>query len=329
VSAAPDLPRVAPAYAVAHTNGRPTADSRHGTGSSLAALCITAATPTQTVANSAARKTRASGGGTTTHIVPHDGAAARKGVWQSRLVRRVFASTRLSPICVTLGGACRAGITSLVKEGRLIMPALSPLIAWLSACVLGALFARSVARLLTDRASSRPGGPNCGRTSRLGEVTHAAMALGMAGMVLPVGLPAVLLVGFFAVVTTVVAGSWAVRWARLLVAHHRDVPPPCPPAHALEPHHIIVGLAMAAMAARVRGGMQARGMEAMGGSPDELGVLSLAYIWIAVLLLGLRMARAVSAQPPTVGAAAMLSAPAVVYACELAMTVVMGLMLLG
>jgi hypothetical protein len=60
----------------------------------------------------------------------------------------------------------------------------------------------------------------------------------------------------------------------------------------------------------------------------SLGTLSLLYVWAAVLVLGGGLVKAVTARPVPSGAVAILAAPVTVYACELAMTVVMGLMLL-
>lgn len=122
---------------------------------------------------------------------------------------------------------------------------------------------------------------------------------------------------------------------------------PCRPAHALEPHHVLVGLAMIAMAARMTSPATDRGpgtgsstgssMAGMPGMADgssgtlwlTLGTLSLLYVWAAALYLGAGLAKAVVAQPAPNGAAAILAAPVTVYACEVTMTVVMGLMLLG
>jgi hypothetical protein len=48
-----------------------------------------------------------------------------------------------------------------------------------------------------------------------------------------------------------------------------------------------------------------------------------------VLFLGAGLMKVLSGRPAPSGAAALLAAPMTVYACELAMAVVMGLMLLG
>jgi hypothetical protein len=75
------------------------------------------------------------------------------------------------------------------------------------------------------------------------------------------------------------------------------------------------------------------GMAASSGTGSSswagLGTLSLIYVWAAVLVLGGGLAKAVAMQPAPTGTAAVLAAPVTVYACELAMTVVMGLMLLA
>jgi len=61
----------------------------------------------------------------------------------------------------------------------------------------------------------------------------------------------------------------------------------------------------------------------------SLGTLSLLYVWVAVLVLGGGLVKAVTTRPVPNDAVAILAAPVTVYACELAMTVVMGLMLLA
>jgi hypothetical protein len=212
-----------------------------------------------------------------------------------------------------------------------------PVAAWSCAAVLLALAARSAARLLADRAPADPAVSGCGRTSRTGDAIHLATSAGMAAMVVPIGLPPLVLVTFFSVTTAFVAGSWLLRVTRRQFALRRGVAARCRPAHALEPHHVLVGLAMVVMALRMSGsgrtasGGAMNGMAGMTASSGSLNLstLALIYVWVAVLFLGAGLAKAASAQPAPSGAVAVLAAPVTVYACELAMTVVMGLMLLG
>jgi hypothetical protein len=159
----------------------------------------------------------------------------------------------------------------------------------------------------------------------------------MVVMVVPIGLPPLVLVTFFSGTTAFVAGSWLLRVTRRQLALRRGVAAPCKPAHALEPHHVLVGLAMIVMALRMTDSGRAApagamsGMAGMTASSGWLGLstLALIYVWVAVLFLGAGLTKAASAQPAPNGTVAILTAPVTVYACELAMTVVMGLMLLG
>jgi hypothetical protein len=217
--------------------------------------------------------------------------------------------------------------------------AIPPPAGWSCAAVLLALAARSAARLLADRTAADPAAPGCSRTSRAGDAVHLVTAVGMAVMVLrvPLGPPPAALVGFFAATTAYVAGTWLLRLSRRRLAERRGTVAPCRPAHALEPHHVVVGLAMIVMAARMTDSGSAGAMSGMAGMAGmdasaswlSLGTLSLVYVWVAVLFLGSGLAKAASAQPAPNGTVAVLAAPVTVYACELAMTVVMGLMLLG
>jgi len=238
------------------------------------------------------------------------------------------------------------------------MLATRPVIGWLCVVVLAGLAARSLVRLAADRTVSGkalfdPSAPGCSRTSRVGEASHAAMALGMAAMAAVPMTGASAVVGprafeaYFAALAAFVGGTWFVRAARRAAARLRATTVPCRPAHALEPHHVAVGLAMVVMAARMgsggatagatapmpgmagMAGMQT-GSGAAGGLGARLAVLALVYVWIAVVVLGIGLARSARPQAASVPSGlGVLGAPVTVYACELTMTVVMGLMLLG
>lgn len=249
------------------------------------------------------------------------------------------------------GGAAVAPLAQLIAP-LAVSAAPSPIMglsalpaaaAWPSAALLVALAARSAARLAADRAPADPNVPGCSRTSRTGDAIHLAMAAGMAAMVMPLGVPSSLLIGFFAATTAVVAGAWLRRVVRRKVAARRGALVPCRPAHALEPHHVIIGLAMVLMAAgagmtantgMAGSGIAGSGMTAMPGMAASshwlaVSTLALIYTWTAVVFLGGGLAKAAAAQPLPTSPVALLAAPVTVYTCELAMTVVMGLMLLG
>jgi uncharacterized protein DUF5134 len=236
------------------------------------------------------------------------------------------------------------------------MLATQPLISWLSVAVLVALTVRSLARLAVDRAASGraqtdPTAPGCTLTSRVGEASHAAMALGMAAMVVvpATGDTSRVFEAYFGVNCALTAGTWSARAVRRKVARMRGTPPPCRPAHALEPHHVIIGLAMVLMAAQMSDAAsptastppmpEMPAMPGMTSSPTglttALAALALLYVWVAVVVLGSGLAKSTptpsTAPAGTTGTVglALLSAPRTVYACELTMTVIMGLMLLG
>lgn len=163
---------------------------------------------------------------------------------------------------------------------------------------------------------------------------HLTMTAGMVVMIMPFGYPPLALTALFSATTAVTASTWLQRVWRRRLAIVRGGVVPCRPAHALEPHHLIVGLAMISMAARTNGTASTAGMSGMAGMGASaswfgLGTLSLIYVWAAVVVLGSGLVKAVTTQPVPDGAVAILAAPVTVYACELAMTVVMGLMLLG
>jgi hypothetical protein len=256
---------------------------------------------------------------------------------------------------------------------------MSPEATWLCVTLLVALAGRSVAHLALARGAGRAPAA-CSADSRAGDLAHAAMALGMAAMVLPTAIPALAFELYFGAMSAFSAGGWTRRVLRRRLALRRGEPPPCAPAHALEPHHLVVGLAMVAMAAGMSasaGGSGASvmagmaGMPGMGAGPSASGPLALAldaaslYVWIAAAVLGAGLMRVMAAGPvvPVLRAegpgadglravgmsvgrmgangarvggvegpgavAGVLGAPAVAYGCEIAMTVVMGVMLLG
>ena len=229
----------------------------------------------------------------------------------------------------------------VLSLGLSMLPAAA---AWPSAAVLVALAVRSAARLAADRAPADPGLPACGLTSRTGDAVHLAMAAGMVPMLVPLGVPPVALVAFFGATTAFVAGTWLRGATRRRLAAWRGAAVPCHPAHALEPHHVIVGLAMIVMAWHMSSGTSAMSaMPGMATSSDQFPVstlvpastlgtastLALIYTWTAVVILGGGLAKAAAARPLPTDPVALLAAPVTVYTCELAMTVVMGLMLLG
>ena len=201
--------------------------------------------------------------------------------------------------------------------------------AWPSAVVLVALAVRSAARLAADRPPADPGLPACGLTSRAGDAVHLAMAAGMVPMLVPLGVPPIAFVGFFSATTAFVTGTWLRRSMRRRLAAWRGAAAPCRPAHALEPHHVIISLAMIVMAWQADSGTAAMPGMAAPSSGLTVGTLALVYTWTAVVFLGGGLAKAVAAQPLPTNPVALLAAPVTVYTCELAMTVVMGLMLLG
>jgi Domain of unknown function (DUF5134) len=208
---------------------------------------------------------------------------------------------------------------------------ISPLLAWFFTLVLLALAGRATARLLSSESLTHP--------ERNRELGHAAMGFGMALLLVP-GVPRppqVVSVCFFAVLAALAAFG-SVR--RVLARSRGRAVDSC--AHAdhgtllLDPHHAIVGLAMVVMLLRPMGmaDMAGAGMSGMSGmsgmtgsAPGTTVLLLLAYVWIAALVLGIGMTRVLAAGTEESGA--VLSSPATVYACELAMTVLTGLMLLS
>ena len=215
------------------------------------------------------------------------------------------------------------------------MLSISPLLAWFFSLILISLAGRATARILLARG---PATNPLTTTERNRELGHAAMGFGMALLLVP-GLPRppqALSVCFFAVLAAFAAFDWARR--ALARFRGRAVDSCAPTDHGallLDPHHAIVGLAMVVMLVRPAGmaGMSGTGsmagMSGMTGSaPGTTVLLLLAYVWIAALLLGVGMTRVLAAGGVE-ESGAVLSSPATVYGCELAMTVLTGLMLLS
>ncbi|HET9173587.1 MAG TPA: DUF5134 domain-containing protein [Actinospica sp.] len=206
------------------------------------------------------------------------------------------------------------------------MLSISPLLAWFFTLVLILLAARATARLSVS--------PRLTGYDRNRELGHAAMGLGMAVLLVP-GVPRPPLtvsVTFFAALAAWAAFDWAHRVVARL--RGREIPSCAGSrnAHLLDPHHAIVSIAMVAMLLRpgmaVDTGPSMPGM-AMGPSPGAATVILIAYVWLTALILGIGMTRILAAET-TAGsgeARTLLSSPATVYACELAMTVLTGLML--
>lgn len=247
------------------------------------------------------------------------------------------------------------------------MLSISPPLAWFFTLILVLLAGRAAARLLLARVGEtrHPLSP----TQRDRELGHAAMGFGMAALLAPgvPRPPQAVSVCFFAVLAALAAFDWVRRlWN---ARHGRATENSCAPvpghAHLLDPHHAIVGLAMVVMLLRPPGDASGKaaampGMAMGGVAPSPTVLFFLAYVWIAALVLGYGMTRvlAVDRPAPAVAVAgigdagfegaglesatragtghrgspadsALLSSPATVYACELAMTVLTGLMLLN
>jgi hypothetical protein len=219
------------------------------------------------------------------------------------------------------------------------MQSSSPLLAWFFTLILVLLAARAGARL----AVARRGGAEHALASaeRHREFGHAAMGLGMAVLLAP-GLPRPpqpVSVCFFAALAVLAALDWARRaWA----AGRGRALPGCGPSEGgrlLDPHHALVGVAMVVMLLRpatssagIAGMSSMAGMTAAGASPGATTLLLLGYVWVAALVLGYGMTRVLATPQGTAQSgttAVLLSSPATAYACELAMTVLTGLMLLS
>ena len=231
------------------------------------------------------------------------------------------------------------------------MPGNSPLIDASCIAVLVLLVARSALRLGRDRWRPAGRGGDCRPHHRGGEAAHLAMAVGMALMFLPVPAARPALAVLFGAVVLFAASVWVTDQVRSVRARRLRSGRGRPSEHRLEPHHVIVGSAMVVMALRSRTavGMAAMpGMAAGAGAGAMPGVVWLTlfgYVWLSVLVLGGGLARAFLAEAgeetgsglgsePGAGTrsldlGALLGAPSTIYACELAMTVVMGLMLLS
>ena len=197
---------------------------------------------------------------------------------------------------------------------------ISPLLAWFFTFVLLLLAGRATARLALSRLAG---------IERNRELGHAAMGVGMAVLLIP-GVPKpplVLSVSFFTALAALAAFDWGRRtWARL---RGRTVDSCAGGTHLLDSHHAIVGIAMIVMLLRPGMSSAASTMPVMpdmtGPAPGTAVVILLAYVWIAALVLGIGMTRVLA--DATTGTGSVLSSPATVYACELAMTVLTGLML--
>jgi hypothetical protein len=210
----------------------------------------------------------------------------------------------------------------------------SALLSWFFTLVLLALAARATARLLLARGSGELTG-----AARDAEVSHAAMGFGMAVLLVP-GLPrppTAVSLSFFAALTVFAVFAWVRRAASRLRGQMTNCG--CAPkdsAHLLDPHHAVVGAAMIVMLLRPAAGMAMDSMPGMTtmpptGAPGVAVLVFLAYVWVAALVLGYGMTKLL---PATVGVngsgtGALLGSPATVYGCELAMTVLTGLMLLS
>jgi hypothetical protein len=198
---------------------------------------------------------------------------------------------------------------------------ISPPVDWLFTLALLLLAVRATARLAVARLSG---------IERNREIGHAAMAFGMAALLVP-GLPRPPLsvsVGFFAALAAWAAYDWARRAHARLRGREVDS---CTGSPLLDSHHALVGLAMVVML--LRPGMTTASSAAMPGmamgSPGAVTLLLLAYVWIAALVLGVGMTRVLATTAASGQSQTVLSSPATVYACELAMTVLTGLMLVA
>ena len=205
------------------------------------------------------------------------------------------------------------------------MLSISPLLAWIFTLVLLLLAARATARLAVSRVSG---------FDRNRELSHAAMSFGMAALLVP-GVPRPPLavsVTFFAALAAWATFDWAQRGlARLRGRAVKSCTGTSSEStHLLDPHHAIVSVAMVVMLLRpgmgTATGSAMPGM-AMGTSPGTAALLLLAYVWIAALVLGFGMTRVLEGAVTPGETQTVLSSPATVYACELAMTVLTGLML--
>ena len=211
------------------------------------------------------------------------------------------------------------------------MLSISPLLAWSFTLVLLLLAGRATVRLMISDSLAT--------TERNRELGHAAMGFGMAVLLVP-GVPRpplVVSVCFFSALATFAAFDWARRAIARLRGKAVDSCTSTASDHGtllLDPHHAIVGVAMVVMLLRPAGMAGMAGMSGMSGmsgatgsAPGTAVLLLLAYVWIAALVLGVGMTRVLAADTGETGA--VLSSPATVYACELAMTVLTGLMLLS
>jgi hypothetical protein len=236
---------------------------------------------------------------------------------------------------------------------------ISPLLAWFFTLILVLLGGRATARLVLARG--RPTKHPLSPAQRDRELGHAAMGFGMAVLLAP-GLPRppqAASVCFFAGLAAFAVFDWGRRlWdARQGRAGADSCLPAGERTHLLDPHHAIVGAAMVVMLLRPSGiaagtAVTMPGMAMGGANPNAAVLFFLAYVWTAALALGYGMTHVLTAERPAPAPApapavagltgpdrrahpadadsgALLSSPATVYACELAMTVLTGLMLLN
>lgn len=217
----------------------------------------------------------------------------------------------------------------------------SPLLGWSFALVLLGLGARAAACLALSRRC--PTRRRLSPAARNREIGHAAMGFGMAALLAP-GVPRPPLAVstcFFAALAAFAAYTWVQRLSARRRGRSGESCAPDDYARLLDPHHAVVGAAMVVML--LRPGMHASatrlgaaampGMVMAGTVPSTTVLAFLGYVWVAALVLGFGLTGILSNNPAAPPPAAdeswtLLSCPAIVYASELAMTVLTGLMLL-
>lgn len=218
----------------------------------------------------------------------------------------------------------------------------SPLLSWSFALVLFSLGVRAAACLALSRRS--PARRELASVVRNREIGHAAMGFGMAALLAP-GVPHSPLSAstcFFAAVAAFAAYTWVLRLSARRRGESGESCASDEYARLLDPHHTVVAAAMVVMllppgthgsAIRV-GGAAMPGMGMPGTVPSTAVLAFLGYVWVAALLLGFGLTGILANKPSATSSPAdeswtLLSGPATVYASELAMTVLTGLMLLA